>query len=438
MKFFNAKNFPFYYGWFLLPFASIGVIMSIPGQTAGFSAFTDPLITISGITRTALSTAYLFGTLSSGFILPFVGRFVDTIGSRKMMIFASISLGITLLLLSQVEKTVQGIHLLFSFIPIKMIFFTAFIAGIFCLRFFGQGMLPIISNTMVGKWFDTYRGRAVAAMGIINSLAFNSAPTIMNALVSAKGWKNAWLILSAITGVGMSSIAFLIYRKNPESCGLHVDGLEPVKNSQKYIEEEITGMSVKDARKTIVFWLISIGLTIYSAIITGFTFHIEAIGNQLGMPTAKALAIFIPVSFIAIPVSFIGSWVSNKLPVYFYLLCVSLGELTGFISIFYLNATVGYTGAIIGLGFAGGLLGPILSTIVPKLFGRKHLGAINSAIASMMVVGSAIGPVYLSLFNDFNKSFVFGILISATLPLIILIMSYRMRKKLEAVTILMN
>jgi MFS transporter, OFA family, oxalate/formate antiporter len=436
MKFLKAKNFPFYYGWFLLPFASLGVIMSIPGQTAGFSAFTDPLINISGITRTALSTAYLIGTISSGFILPFVGKFVDRIGSRKIMVFASISLGLTLFSMSQIDKSVHILSSIFLFIPIKLIFFMAFIFGIFCLRFFGQGMLPIISNTMIGKWFEKYRGRAVAAMGIANSLAFASAPAVMSALVLANGWKNAWLILAVILGLGMSSIAFFIYRKNPESCGLHVDGIEPVQeDNQNSLNDEIKGIHLKDARKTLVFWLIGIGLTIYSTVITGFTFHIVAIGEQIGINTAEAIAIFIPISFITIPISFIGSWISNKIPAYFYILALTFGEIIGFCSIFFLKTPIGYIGAIIGMGIASGLMGPMLSTIIPKLFGRKHLGAINAAVTSMLVIGSALGPVFLSILNDISGSFVLGILISAILSLAILIICFIMRKNLEEIKV---
>jgi MFS family permease len=177
------------------------------------------------------------------------------------------------------------------------------------------------------------------------------------------------------------------------------------------------------------------GLAIYSTIITGFTFHIVAIGEQVGISTAKAIAIFIPVSFIAIPISFIGSWISNKVPAYFYIIALALGEIIGFSSIFFLYTTPGYIGTIIGMGISSGLMGPILSTIIPKLFGRKHLGAINGAVTSMLVIGSALGPVFLSLLNDISSSFVIGILISAVLSLVILIISFKMRKKLEEIQV---
>ena len=431
MKQLSPKNFPFYYGWFLLPFASLGVIMSLPGQTAGFSAFTEPLLNISGISRTALSTAYLIGTITSGFILPFIGKFIDKLGSRKMMVFASISLGLTLLLMSRVDKTVNILSSVFSFISVKTVFFIIFIIGIFCLRFFGQGLLPVISNTMIGKWFEKSRGKAVAAMGIANSLAFASAPAVMSAMVYVHGWENTWLILAAVIGVGMSSIALLIYRKNPESCGLHVDGIKPLENKEKSLNNEIDGVDINQARKTIIFWLITISLAIYGAVITGFTFHISAIGEEAGISLSKAVSVFIPVSFITIPLSFIASWVSDRMPAYIYVLVQAFGETLAFTSIFFLGSLPGYLGTIIGLGIAGGLMGPLMSTIIPKLFGRKHLGSINGAVTSMTVIGSALGPLFLSMLNDISGSFVLGILLSAFFSLTVLIISFKMRKRFE-------
>ncbi|HSG45972.1 MAG TPA: MFS transporter [Anaerolineales bacterium] len=425
----TLQDFPFYYGWFLLPFATLGVIMSIPGQTAGFSAFTEPLLNISGISRTALSTAYLIGTISSGFILPTIGKYIDRIGSRKMMVFASVSLGITLLFMSQVDKAVHYLFSVLSFIPIEILFIGIFIVGIFCLRFFGQGLLPIISNTMIGKWFEQNRGKAVAAMGVANSLAFASAPAVMSALVLANGWRNAWLILSGVLGIGMSSIAILIYRDDPESSGLYVDGIKPEQDQQERVNKELVGVDLTQARKTLIFWLLGFGLAIFAAINTGFTFHIAAIGEQAGISLDRALAIFIPISFITIPVSFIGSWVSDKTPNYLYILFLALGEVIAFGTVYFLNTFAGYLGAIIGLGISGGLMGPIISNIFPKLFGRKYLGAINGAVASMIVIGSALGPVYLSVVNDMNGSFALGILYSVIPSAAILFSSFKVRSE---------
>ena len=56
---FSPKKVSFYYGWVILGVAMLASISSIPGQTAGFSPFTEPLLERLGITRTQLSSCYL-------------------------------------------------------------------------------------------------------------------------------------------------------------------------------------------------------------------------------------------------------------------------------------------------------------------------------------------------------------------------------------------
>ncbi len=51
---FAPSRCPFFYGWVIVFAATIGSIFSIPGQTMGFSVFTDVLIEELGLTRVAL------------------------------------------------------------------------------------------------------------------------------------------------------------------------------------------------------------------------------------------------------------------------------------------------------------------------------------------------------------------------------------------------
>ena len=60
--------------------ATLGSIFSIPGQTMGFSVFTDILIKELGLSRVELSLAYCLGTVASGFSLPWMGRVLDRWG----------------------------------------------------------------------------------------------------------------------------------------------------------------------------------------------------------------------------------------------------------------------------------------------------------------------------------------------------------------------
>ena len=74
---FAPARVPIFYGWVIVAVATLGVVMSIPGQTMGVSVFTDHLIEATGLTRLELSNAYLVGTVISGLLLPRGGRLLD-------------------------------------------------------------------------------------------------------------------------------------------------------------------------------------------------------------------------------------------------------------------------------------------------------------------------------------------------------------------------
>ena len=86
---FDPTRVPFYYGWVVLVVGSIGVLASVPGQTAGVSVFTDELTATTGLTRLQLSIVDLIGTGASGFLLPRAGRALDQYGSRRVALAPS-------------------------------------------------------------------------------------------------------------------------------------------------------------------------------------------------------------------------------------------------------------------------------------------------------------------------------------------------------------
>jgi hypothetical protein len=79
---FSPAKSPVFYGWFIVLWGTLGIIMSVPGQTMGVSTFTDHLIDALRLDRNELSTAYLLGTIASSFLLTRAGKLYDKIGAR--------------------------------------------------------------------------------------------------------------------------------------------------------------------------------------------------------------------------------------------------------------------------------------------------------------------------------------------------------------------
>ena len=209
---FDPSRFRFYYGWVVLAAGSIGVLASVPGQTAGVSVFTDSLIETTGLSRLELSIAYLIGTGSSGFLLPRGGRAIDRYGSRRVAVFAVLGLAVTLVGLSTVGpmSTAVGIAVMSL--------------GFGCLRFTGQGLLTLTSRTMISQWFERRRGVVTSTSNAIMSFAFASTPALLLALIELDGFRTAWRVLAGVLVAFIGVVVVLLFRDSPETSGLVIDG----------------------------------------------------------------------------------------------------------------------------------------------------------------------------------------------------------------------
>jgi len=98
---FSPGKLPFFYGWPILAAGTLGVLMSIPGQTVGVSVFTDYLLESLELSRDQLSFAYMAGTIASSLLLPWAGRLYDRFGARVTAAGAGFCLALVLIAFSK-------------------------------------------------------------------------------------------------------------------------------------------------------------------------------------------------------------------------------------------------------------------------------------------------------------------------------------------------
>jgi len=131
-------------GWWILLWCTIVRGVTAPGQTIGVSAFIDPIIEGLDVSRSAVSTAYLIGTLCGAAALPAIGRWIDRVGIRHAMTIVGFLFACVVALTSTVQNIVM---LTLAFVGLRML---------------GQGSLTLVGATGVTLWFDRRRGLALA------------------------------------------------------------------------------------------------------------------------------------------------------------------------------------------------------------------------------------------------------------------------------------
>lgn len=422
---FAPARFPFFYGWVIVAVSTFSVICSIPGQTTGVSLFTDHLIEALGIDRSHLAAAYMIGTIASGFSLPYAGKLLDKIGVRFMSGFACLGLGLSLLILSQVDRISFFIQSFAAsrYIPVAVVAFAFFL-----IRFFGQGNMTMVGRVAMGKWFNHWRGIATAIAGIPIAFSFNAAPWIMKNVIDAFGWRQACWFLAAIVGVLMGLMGLLLFRDKPEDCGLVMDGrvLSKVNPKKDAIHKVYHQFLRAEAVRTVSFWAFALGLATNGLILTAIVFHLTDIGEEMQRSNNAIVKMLFYTSFIAIPVRFLTSYLVDNtgFKLKWLLTCMSITMMIYTVGLVILNTTAGWWLTIACFGITSGLWGVLLNVTFPRYFGRDHLGAVSGLTMSIQVIASAIGPYLFSFGKNYLGSYSNTALVVLILPLSILILSF--------------
>ncbi len=388
---FAPKRWPFPYGWWILAIGTLGVIMSAPGQTIGVAAFIEPMMESIRLSRPQISLAYGIGTMLSAAMLTVAGKLYDRVGARPTGALAAVGLGTTLAVLSQIDH----IYLALQRWPHERLASVCFggllVLGFFGVRFFGQGMLTLVSRNMVMKWFLHYRGLANGIMGVFIGLAFSSSPVLFHALITRSSWQQTWGHLALALGVGFAAVVLLFYRDNPQACGLVPDGGRPPHPHDPQ-HGPARSFTLKETIATPVFWAFGLSLALQALYGTAFAFHVESIMVGKGFAADMVYRVFLPASLIAVVLGLVAGWISDHVQLKALLLTQQGGMALSILALLLDRSTLTFPMLVFGNGVSAAMFGILLGVTWPRYFGQQHLGAITGFQMTFNVIFSAIGP----------------------------------------------
>ncbi len=366
--------------------------MTAPGQTAGLSVFTDPLIEELSIDRSAISLSYLIGTLAGAAAQPLIGRASDRWDVRKVII---------------------GIGLCFAAVLFALSFVTEVLgltAGFVGVRMAGQGALSLAVTTAVARSVTHRRGLALGISAAIGSAGISLAPIGMERLVSIFGMDATWR-LQAVAVLVIVTVAALLIRP---AC--------PASGSPS--EQVSDGWTVREARRTGMFWLIAAAVSTTSMLGTGLMFHQIAVLGEQGLSSFEAAANFLPQTVTALLATLlVGSLIDRQDPRIF----VVTGMAAMASALLFLPlASPGWTAVMYGLilGVAGGTLRGMEAAAFARYYGVAHIGAIRGLATLMSLAASAVGPYLLALGAELTGGFALPSAAVSALPIGVIVAAF--------------
>lgn len=395
----------------VLATATLTAVLTGPGQTIGVSVFIDHFIADLRLSRSWVSTAYLVGTLGGAALLPRVGRFVDRRGVRPAQMLIGLCFGVAVAAMSGVQ----------GFVTLALGF-----AGI---RFLGQGSLSLVSVVTVSVSFVRRRGTALGLFTTVSAGLMALVPLGLEQLISAVGWRRAWLVAGAIVVCTVVPLAvFGLRAAGPSRSRTNDDAADSGGTDQTTVVRDSTGegepaptvdMDRGAALRTGAFWALAATGSTASMLVTALNFHQIELLQQAGLTSTAAAAMFLP-QVIGSTVAALAVGALSDRGVDKALLVTSMMLLAGA----HVLAAVVSPGATVVLyavllGSAGGAIRTSSSALLPAWFGTAHLGNIQGTLTFIGVAASAVGPVALAVTKSGLNSWSAAVLALAIVPALV-------------------
>lgn len=396
-------------GWHVAAAAAVLSVATAPGQTAAVSVLIDPMIDELGLSRSAVSTAYLVGTLAGAAAMPAVGRALDAHGPRRTAVVVGAVFGAMLIWLSLVTGVV------------------GLTAGFVGIRMAGQGALGLIATTATALWFTRRRGLAIGLVAATGSAGISLAPVLLERVITVIGWRATWAAEGVLVWAVVLPVAWFGLRDRPRDLGQHPDGHLPAHadadaDADRSASEP--GHTLAEAARTPFFWTMLVALATSGMLCTAVAFHQIALLGGRGLSTTEAAANFLPQTVAGLVATLIvGTLVDHVSPRWL------TGSVMALLAAGLLWATVvtpGWSALGFGvtIGAAGGAIRSVEAVSMPRYYGTAHLGSIRGVVTAVSVGSTAFGPLAFALVQaetgSFTRALVAGAVVATGVGLIAL------------------
>lgn len=353
-----------------------GYVMSLstmPGQTVFISQFNPALRATFGLSNGQFGLIYTAGTLLSSIVLVFAGGLVDRLSPRLLAALCLLGLAAT------------GIGLTF----VNNIVLLAL--AIFGLRFFGQGMLSQIGMTTLSRWFNRFRGRALA----IAQLGFPTGeaifPLALTLAIASFGWRPVWHMTALVLIVAMLPLIALLLADPPDGPRARKAGRT---NPDAAATERATGMGWTRGAvlRDPLFLAVIPGFMGPPAIGTLYIFHQAHLAALKGWDLTQLTAFFPVLALGSVLSALISGVLIDRFGAWRILRFLLIPEGIGCLVIGLVAPIWAVPVFFAAFGTTMGAMSTVLGAYWAEIYGTAHLGAIRALATAAFVLASAVGP----------------------------------------------
>ncbi|MBV8056313.1 MAG: MFS transporter [Deltaproteobacteria bacterium] len=378
-----------FYGWWVVLAAGVGLALHIgPIIVSTFGVFFKPLSQEFGWSRAEVSLAFSLLNLEGIVVVPVIGRLVDRLGARRVIVPSVLFFGLGIMSLYFLTASLWHFYALYLVLGVG-----------------GGGTSPVGYSKVIAHWFDKKRGLALALAISGVSLGGFIMPPLAQALITAVGWRQAYVVLGLLTVAGTLPVVGLLLKESPQLMGLAPDGGPGTDAGRAASQGQEYGLRGAEAWHTAAFWLMAGAFFLVSVSFLGFYIHLVPLLTDRGVsPQSAALAM--SVASIG---GFVGRLGCGYLLDRFFAPYVAVGFFGGSaLGIFLLWGGAvggGVFVAVVLVGLGLGAEFDVMPYMVSRYFGLRAFGEIYSYAFAAFGLGGVIGPLLMGAGFDATGSY---------------------------------
>lgn len=369
---FLRTNWLFLLAGFLLTFTSSY------GQTYFISLFAGEIKADFDLSDGQWGGIYTIGTTASAVAMIWVGVLTDRFRIRALALGVMIALACACLAMAANTSWIL------------------LIVVIFALRLSGQGMMSQLGSVAMVRWFEATRGKALSLSSMGYAVGQAVLPIAFVAMFAVMHWRSLWVLAAVMVVLTIPLVLVLLRQeRTPQSMAA---------------EAQIAGMGGRhwtraETLRSPLFYLMIPMIAGPSAWGTALFFHQVHLVEVKGWELVQFVALMPMYTLSSIIATFAAGWAIDRFGVSRIVPFQILPFAASF-AVLAIADTVSMAGVgLMIFGIGQGMQGTGSSTFWAEYYGTRHIGAIKSAAAALMVFGSAIGPGVTGLLIDWGVDF---------------------------------
>jgi sugar phosphate permease len=365
-----------FYGWWVVFAAAVGTALHIGPIVVGtFGVFLKPLSHEFGWSRSQISFAFSLFAIAGAISAPVVGRLVDYVGARRVILAATSLYGLGVLALALLSGHVWLLYGIYFFIGVV-----------------GTGTTPVPYAKVITRWFDRSRGLALGLTVAASSLGLVAMPYLAQALIAAVGWRRAYLIIALmVLGIAIPVVALLL-KESPQTIGLEPDGGTVGRTSEPPPGDEDKILAFSQAWRSTTFWLIAVPFFLMSLSFHGCILHLVALLTDRGISPHDAAIAASLVGAGGLVARLGGGYLLDRFFAPAVAVWLFLSSTLGLVLLW--SGAPGFVpflaGFLIGIGQGAEL--DIIPYMVSRYFGLAAFAHIYGYLFAAFLLGGVLGP----------------------------------------------